>query len=647
MLQWLRENLKSFAWTLWLVIAAFIILYIPDLFAPNRLSTDEVAAVGDETITLNEYARAYKATEDRFRQALGPQYTPELASQLGMAQQAFNQVIGQKILVREARRMGLAVSDEELSESIASLPGFQDGSGRFIGADLYANIVRSNGSSVEDFERSYREALMVDKLQSVLASNLYLTDEAVEDRYRRDVERATVRWVELPSSRFAEDVQVTDGEISSYFDTHQDEYRRPEQRVVSYLLVDAGMMRNALEVSDADLRAYYDDNQEQFTTPEQVRARHILLRVDDDRSEAEAARQMAEIERRLAAGESFAALAEELSEDPGSAAQGGDLGFFGRGAMVPEFEEAAFATPVGERTEPVRSSFGYHLIEVTDRREGGGRSFEEVKNQIRIRLQGERVGTAVENKAGEIRSQVTKLDAVTPEAMARIAEQTEGVSFATTPAFGPEDPIGQLGRAPAFASAAFSLDKGEVSDPVQVPRGWAVLHVDDVLDSRVPELDEVREEIRQALTLEKQGELALERLTEARRRIEAGELTLQQLADEISVGVQQSEEFGRGQPIAQLPGAPSVSEKAFELAEGEVGEPIETRGGEGAVLFQVASRTEWDRAAFEAAKEDTRAQLEAEEVQRVISSVVAERMRDPEVTYNQAVLERYEIQPPS
>ena len=647
MLQWLRENLKSFAWTLWLVIAAFIALYIPDLFSSSRTNPDDVAAVGEETVSLAEYARAYEDTEDRFRQALGAQYTPELASQLGVAQQAFNQVIGRKILVREARRMGLTVTNGELSRAIAALPGFQDGSGRFIGADLYANILRSNGLTVEDFEASYREQLLIDKLQSVLASNLYLTDEAVEERYRRDVERAAIRWVELPSSRFAEEVEVSDDEISSYFDTHREDYRRPEQRVASYLLVDSGAMRNSLEISDADLRAYYDENLDQFTTPEQVRARHILLRVDDNRSESEAARQMAEIESRLASGESFETLAEDLSEDPGSAAQGGDLGFFGRGAMVPEFEEAAFGTPVGERTEPVRSSFGYHLIEVTDRREGGGRSFEEVQNQIRIRLQGERVGTAVENKAGEIRSQVADLDEVTPEAMARIAEQNEGVSFATTPAFGPEDPIGNLGRAPAFASAAFALEQGEVSDPVQVPRGWAVLHVDEVRDSRLPELDEVREEIRAELLTEKQSERALERLAEARRRIEAGELTLEQLADEISVGIQQSEEFGRGQPISQLPGAPGVSEQAFELAEGELGEPVETRGGEGAVLFQVASRTEWDQAAFETAREDTRAQLESEEIQRVMASVIAERMRDPEVTYNQAVLERYEIQPPS
>jgi len=646
MLQWLRDNLKSFAWTLWVVIAAFILLYIPDFIGQKSLSSDTVASVGKREVTNNEFQRAYKQQEATYRQAFGDNFSPELVRQLGLYRQVLQQLIGRKILAREADRLGLAVSDEEVRKAILEIPAFRDESGRFIGDALYQRILRgSDYQTVGEFETAVREDLLVGKLRDVLAANVYIPDAQVEERYRREVEKASIRFIQLPASEFASEVKVSDDEIASYYEARREEYRRPEQRVVSYLLVDTALLRSTLEIPEADLRAFYEDNLDQYTTPEQVRARHILLKVDDNRSEEEADAQIAIIRQRLAAGEDFAALARQLSEDTGSAAQGGDLGFFGRGAMVPEFEEAAFSATAGEVVGPVRSSFGVHLLEVMERREGGVRPFEEVRAQIRFRLQGERAQGMAESRARELAGRIASEDIKTREGLQSLASATEGISFETTPPFGKGDPAGAMGRVQAFNDAAFALAAGGVSaEPVGVPRGWALLHLDEVREPRLPELTEVETEVRQAVARQKQEERVKEVLTAAREEIASGARSLDEVAEGLGLTVQDSGSFGYGQPIASLGQAPAVNQAALAMQQGEIGGPVET--GVGAVLFEVTQRQSWDPDTFETAREQKRQELKDEEIGRLVNSITAEALRDPDVITNQEYLNRLEGNPP-
>ncbi|HRC86144.1 MAG TPA: SurA N-terminal domain-containing protein, partial [Thermoanaerobaculia bacterium] len=411
MLQQLRDNFRHLKWTLWLVVAAFLIgLWIlPD--SCSRLSARDgaVAHVGSDSVSLEEFQRIYRNLVESARASFGERLTPELEKQLGLPRQALQQLINHKMLAQEARRMGLSVSDEELRRAILAIPAFKDESGAFIGEQAYqATLRRAQFPSITAFENSMREDLLVAKLRSALAANVFVSDQQVEERYRHQVERAKIRYVELPAANFASEITVADAELAPYFETHKEEYRRPEQRLVSYLLVDQNKLRASLEVPDSDLTAYYGAHKDEFTQQEQVRARHILLKVDDNRTDAAAQQQMAALRKRIEGGEDFAAVAKEASEDPGSKDRGGDLGFFGRGQMVPEFEQAAFGGQPGKLIGPVKTSFGYHLIEVLGRREGGLRPFEEVKNLIRARVQSDRAQGDAERKANELAAKIKK-----------------------------------------------------------------------------------------------------------------------------------------------------------------------------------------------------------------------------------------------
>lgn len=626
MLQWTRDNLKHLKWTLWPVILAFVagFVVVPQLGQSGR-DDGYVAKVGSETISQADFERQYRGLQDQYRSSLGERFTPELAKQFRLPMQAVNQLAAERIMVDEARRAGLSVTDEELAQTVLDIPGFQDDKGNFIGRERYTQVLRMSGyGSPAAFEHKVREEMLGQKLQAMLAANVFVPDAAVEASYRRDVEKARVRFLEVPGSRFAGDVKVEPDEVKAHFETRREDYRRPEQRVASYLLIDANKLRGTIEVPQADVAAFYEQNLSDYMQEEQVHARHILIKVTDDQPEDAAQAKVAAARQRLAGGADFAAVAKEASEDPGSKDRGGDLGYFARGAMVPEFSDAAFAAAPNTLVGPVKSSFGYHLLEVLDHRPGGQRPLDEVANQIKLRLAGERAQEDAEKKAAALAERIKKENLTTDEQWKGFTAGAPYLTVEKSPAFGLQDPVPSIGRVPEFTSTAFSLEQGKISDPVKLPRGWAILRLDEVRPPRLPELAEVEPQVRQALTKKKQDDLAMARLAAARREVEAGK-TLDEVAAGLSVEVKDSGEFGYGQPVSGLGPSPALTEAALASSPGQVGGPVASRLG--AVLFQVVERKSWDAQQFAKEKGETRNRLEAQEVQRLLGSIIESRIR--------------------
>lgn len=639
MLKALRENVRHFHWILWLVIAAFIAIVFVEIgyVQPTELG-GAAATVGDAKVTFREVENSYRNLESRYRQMFGEQWTSEMAEQFGLYRQAVEQVINQKVLLLEARRLGLKVGDDELREAILDIPAFQE-NGRFIGAERYLALLQRNGyGSTEDFEADLREDLMLNKMLQVVGQTVYLSEAELEDAYRQQVEKASIRYLLMPSSRFGAESQASDDELAAYLSVHAEEYRLPEQREVAYLLVDRNLLRNRIEIDDAELRAFYDDSGEQFVQEEQVQARHILLRSKEGTSPDELQAQLEAVRARIEAGEDFAALAREVSEDPGSGQRGGDLGFFGRGQMVPEFEQAAFGAQPGDLVGPIESQFGFHLIEVTARRAAGKQPFEELREQIRFQLAQERVGDLARERVIELAAELGGDDGgANAEAMRAAAEADEAVFFYEPPPFGSADAVAGLGRAPAFTEAAFDLEPGDLSSPVEVPRGWAVILAEQVLPSRDAELADVEPQVRRAVESEKRKQAAMAALEEARGRLDDG-AGLDELAGELGLSVEESDPFGATGSVSGLGYAPQVARAAMEMDEGDVGGPFETQ--QGAVLFEVASRQRFDLQQYEAAKEETRQQVLGRRAQLMQSALVQQRRDELGVTYSRQVLDQ-------
>jgi len=644
-LKYLRDNLKSLTWILWLVVLVFIMLIFFEWGGFNDRAMggrgqQYAAKVGDKTVTLEEFRQAHQNLEGIYRQTLGENYNRELLKQFNLPKQALDQLIEQKILLIEAERIGLGATDSEVQKTVLSYPAFQDEDGRFVGAEKYRSFLRSNQLSVDEFEQSVRESVLLSKLNEVLRSTTYVSDEELEKAYREQAEKAKIRFVQLPASQFA-DQEAGPEEVAAYFAEHQEEYALPEQRVVDYLMVDAARLRREVEIPEEELRAYYDGHSDEFTREEQVRARHILIKVTPNRPEAQAESVLLAARRRIESGEDFAQLAGDLSEDEGSAARGGSLGYFGRGQMVKPFEDAAFGAPVGTVIGPVKSDFGFHLIEVQDKREGGLQPFEQAKAVARARLLGDRSSTLSEEKIQDVAQIIAERSLATAEELSALAEE-EGLTWATTEAFGENDNVTGIGRAPNFTSAAFTLAEGSLSEPLSVPRGWVILRLAEIKAPRVPELSEVEDRVKVAANLEARKTAAATRLEELRGQLEAGG-DFDLLVAELDVEPQESAEFGRFGTVSGLGSNNEVVEGALARQVGEWGGPALT--SQGAVLYEVTERKSYDATEFEEEKDQLREREEGQRLSQLQRSLIELRHRDLVPGYGPQVVENFNLAP--
>jgi peptidyl-prolyl cis-trans isomerase D len=647
MLKVFRDNLKNLAWILWVIIALFVLALAVE-FGGNVRNGQQAgpgiaATVGGEHVTMPEFQRAYQNLDGLYRQIYGDQLTPEMAKQMRLPLKALDQVINQKILLSEARRLGLTVSDAELREKILEIPGLKDPQGNFIGEAQYRERLQRSQISPGDFERELRDELLLEKLSNALTANLYVGEQEIEKAYRGQVEKATIRFFEVPRARFAQEVQVQPAEVQAYFQGHKQEFRLPEQRDVAYLLVDATRLPAASALTDRDLQGWYDAHKAEFSHEEQVHARHILVQVNDQRTDAQALASIQAAKKRLDGGADFAKVAAEVSDDQASKASGGDLGYFGRNRMVKEFEDAAFSAPTGKVVGPVKSSFGYHLVEVLDRQPGGTQPFAQVKEQIRARLSAERTRDLAQTKAKELAAALAKDKPGGADDLRKLAQQNPGVTFAETGSFSAQDVIPGIGRNPSFSSAAYALKKGDVSEPVQLPQGWALLYLKGIQAPRTPELKDVEPRVRQAVESQKQQQIAMQRLQQARAEIAQGK-TLDQVAAALGAQVRETKEFGGEGTIPEIGYNPELTQAALSLPAGQVGGPV--AAAQGALLFQVKDRKSWDPKQYAANREQTRSTLLREKLNQLEGALVEQRRRELGVEYDRQLLQSLDMQVP-
>lgn len=646
MLKFIRDNLRKLAPILWLVIAAFVLLVFADFQDPGQggAPNSTAASVAGRNITFADFQRQYQNVETRWRQIYGENYSPDLAKQLGLPMQAMNDLVAQKILLLEAERMGLAATKAEIRKAILELPVFQDAQGRFVGEEQYRRVLDQNRIDTEDFEADMGEQVLLQKLNLVLARSAWVGEAELEQEARREAETATIRYLELDPTSLQEEPELDEAAIVSYFEQNRETYRLPERRRVGYLSVKTNEIRAGLEIPEADLRNYYDQNTAEFTQPEQVRAQHILLFTNDQRDADAARQQLEQAKARIEAGEDFATVAGELSEDEATRDRGGDLGFFQRGRMTPQFEQAAFAAEEGALVGPVENQLGprtgFHLIKINAKQPGGQQPFEQVENRIRVRLLNDRSREASETRARALYERLQDEAIASEEDLRAIAER-EGVSVDITEPVSSDDTIPGIGRQTAFATTAFQHQPGQISEPIQIAAGWALLDVLEITPPQLPDLEQVRDRVAADAVAERKAEIVRERLEQAAEKVAAGAQDLEQTAAELGVELATSSAFGVRGAISGLTDSRAVIDRALELEVGELGGPIEI--GQSTVLFEVTDRSRFDPATFASEKETKREELRLQRMNSLLQSLINQRRDQLDVTYSRDFLANFEL----
>jgi len=351
-----------------------------------------VARVGKNKISQAEFDDSLREQQQRMRQALGDRYDPALLESPEVRYALLDQLVNQRLLENEARTERFRVSDTQLSQFIAGLPPFQD-NGKF-SADKYREVLASQGMSPLMFEQRVRGDLILAPLQDPIVGGSIAAQSSIQRYLGLLEQKRDVAVANIPAEPYEKSVKVTDADVKAFYDRNPTAFQTPEVAKVEYLLLTQDAIAAQVKIDPAEPRQAYAANAKQYTTNEERQASHILIAVKPDASDADkaAAKQKATelVAKARAKPDAFAELAKTFSQDPGSSAQGGDLGSFSRGAMVKPFEDAVFAAKVGDILGPVQSDFGYHVIKVTGVTPSHVQSFDEVKGRIEADLKRQR-----------------------------------------------------------------------------------------------------------------------------------------------------------------------------------------------------------------------------------------------------------------
>lgn len=559
MLQTIRD--RAHGWIAWVIILMISVPFaLWGIQSYLGVGGEPMAArVNGVDIAQRDLDRQVQTARMELRDRLGADYDAAQIDDKRLRQEVLDDMIREALLMDVSHRLGFRVSDDELRARILVEPAFQR-EGRFDKA-TYERLLQLQGMSPETHAVQLRQQLIGSQMiRAVVASELIT--QAERDAFQRlSSQRRDVSWLRIPAARYEGSEPVADDAIKAYYDAHAAQFQIPEQVKVDYLVLDVASLASKTPVSDDELRRVYDSEPQRFGQPERRKVRHILLTVPaggDNAAEQAVQKEIEGVRKRLESGEPFDQVAKAVSKDPGSAGQGGDLGEIEKGMMDPPFEQAAFALAVGELSQPVKSRFGYHLIQVESIAPASVKPFESVRDQLRGELakqraesafydMGERLANLVYESAGSLEPAAKEL----------------GLEVRHSDWIARQGGEGLLGN-PKVVAAAFSeevMNQGRNSELIEPEKDSQQAVVVRVTDHRVASfrpLDEVRDEIVAEIRKERGRKAAAEAATAGADKLKSG-------ADWAAVAGQDKVEevglVGRTDPKLPLP----VRTAAFTL----------------------------------------------------------------------------------
>ncbi len=576
MLDFMRQRAQS----VWIKVLFLVIALVFVFFGIGSFGDDSqvqiLVTVDDEPITLQAFQRAYRNVESNYREIYQERFTPEFAQQMNLRQQTLDQLVEAKLLAKEARRVGFRASDEDVRQEIAAAPTFHS-FGSF-SPDRYRRLLRYLRMTPQEFEEQQRDRLVIERFQKFIDGSIRATDYEVEELFRFEQEQVNLAFLKIASADLIDTVTVTEQQVRDFYTDNTESFRIPERVRLHYVSYTPEDFEADTSVSEEEVLDFYNAHKDaRFTEEKQVQARHILFSIADSASDERKADTRSTAQRileRARGGEDFAALAEEYSQDTGTASNGGDLGFFGRGRMVKPFEEAAFGMDVGQVSDLVETTFGFHIIKVEAIQPERIKPLEEVADTVTEELL-ERESLAIaEQRAREDRKSIA--DGTT---LRQFAESV-GLEAKETPLVSQNETIPGLGRRPQLVETAFGQSPGQISAPVQVDNTWFLVSLAERVPSRIPALTAVQEEAEERYRSERAERLAQEKADKLLTKLKETR-DLASLAKAEALTVEETGTFTRrGGYIPKIGVVPDLKTEAFRLTpEAPVASQSYTWGG--------------------------------------------------------------------
>jgi len=573
-----------------LLLGGSMLLYlVPQSPVSGEISTDTVAKVGDESISVQDVRQQLNQIEHRNQ-------VPKPLEAL-YAEQILKQLVFQKEIEYEAKRLGITVSDQERADRIRQYVPTAFNGGTFVGMDRYAAEVQARFQmTVPMFEEVIRQGLLEERFRKLVTDGISVGPMELQDEFRNKNEKVKLDYALIKPEDLEAKISADDAEIRAAYEKDKSKYQVPERRVARYALVDVNQIRQNVHVSDDMLKLQYQSNIQQYQVPNRVHPQHILLMtVGKTDAEVEEIRKKAEdVLKQAKKGGKFEDLAKKYSEDPGSKEKGGDLGWITQGQTVPEFEKTAFSLNPGQISDLVKTQYGFHIIKVLEKETAHTKPFEEVRDSLRAPLLLSQADKQASDTANLLSATLRQSPKLSLDDLARqfhlIVSETRPVSAT--------DPLLELANSQEARDAVFRLKPDEVNLPVRTDRGYVVLSVKSILPAHLGSLEEVRDRVITDLKRQKSIELAKSKADELARRVKAGE-KFDSAAKALGLEPKTSDSIARD---GSIPGAASGKQvgAAFNLKVGDVAAPMSL--GQNWFVYRVAEKTEANPAEFEKQK---------------------------------------------
>ena len=576
-----------------LVLGGSMLLYlVPQSPGTGEASsTDVVAKVGDQTVSTAEVRQQLAEIQQR-----NP--VPQQLESL-YARQILNQLIFQKEIEYEAKRLGIHVSDQEQADRIRQfLPTAYNGE-TFVGRDRYAAEVQARFQlTVPAFEELIRQGLLQDKFRKLVTDGVSVGPSELQDEFKYRNEKVKLDYAFIKPEDLEAKITPDEAEIKAAYEKNKSRYQVPEKRVVRFALVDLNQLRQTAQISDDELKAQYQQSIQQYQVPNRVHVEHILLMtVGKTDAEVEEIRLKAEdVLKQAKKGAKFEDLAKKYSEDPGTKDKGGDLGWLMQGQTVPEFEKTAFGLEKGKISDLVKTQYGFHIIEVLDKETAHTKPFEEVKDSIKTPLQLAKADKLASDEADQLSATIRRSNKVSLDDLAKQFHLTVGETRPVTAT----DPILEFGNSKEAKEAIFRLRQDELGMPIRTDRGYLVLSVKQIVPTHPGSLEEVRDKIVSELKQQKSTELARAKAEDLAKRVKAGE-KFDAAAKSLGLEAKTSDLFARNGSISGAVSGKQVA-AAFQLKTGDVGAPLNL--GANWFVYRLAEKQEPNPADFEKQKKE-------------------------------------------
>ena len=596
-----------------------------------------LARVGDDNITIEDVARR----AEEFQRSQGRQIPPAMMPQL------VDYMITDRAQLLQAQRLGLRVSDAELKDELQHGPLstyiFPDG--KFVGQEKYQNFVTQQlQSSVEHFEEQERNYILQRKLTALVTSNISVTPADIDREYQRQNLKVKLQYAVVSLADLSKQITVSEPEIKAYYQSHKSQYENsvPEKRKAKYAVIDVGKLAAGEQISPSELLSYYNQHKSEFQQQEEIKASHILIKTEagpdgkvSAAADAAARKKAEDILKKLRAGANFEELAKKESDDKASAINGGSLGFFQRGSMVPEFEKAAFSLNKGQISDLVKTQYGYHIIRVDDKHQAGTPSIEQVKEKIEPFLKQQKAQREAEALANSVQSEAGSqgLDA---------AAAKHALPVVNGDWFARGDSLPGLGTAPEFMQAIFSAQEKSPPQSVGTQLGYVVFQVTGVKPPATPTFDEIRSQVESQFKTEKAAGMLEQKAAQISDRARALH-DLKKAAKEVGAEVKTSDWLGAQSQAPDLGNMGGPASVAFAMKPGEISAPLFQ--GRTAAVLMVTDRQEAPAGDVAKTQDQIRDQLlrtkRQEALELYLAGMVKRLEKEGKIRKNQQQIDAY------